>query len=73
MGEKEPQATRSRGVLDGSSIFFLRRLSGNRYSSMVLASPVIAWRKVVRCGQYPMEGFQAQSLSRRTGGRVMVE
>lgn len=46
MGEKEPQATSRRGVFSGSSIFFLRRDSGNRYSSILSTSPVIAWRTV---------------------------
>ena len=48
MGEKEPQATSSRGVFEEFSIFFLRRVSGNLYSSILLASPVIACKTVER-------------------------
>lgn len=48
MGEKEPQATRRSGVLDGSSIFFLSRESGKWYSSILSPSPVIACKTVDR-------------------------
>jgi hypothetical protein len=73
MGEKEPQATRMRGVLDGSSIFFLRRDSGKRYSSISSASPVIACRAVdlfcdSRIGFLFTGWRKGEQVVRKTGG-----
>jgi hypothetical protein len=61
MGEKEPQAMRTRGVRSLSSILRLRRLVGNSYSSMVM-SPRTSSDIVGRGG-----GFGFKGSRRKTG------
>jgi hypothetical protein len=58
MGEKEPQAMRTRGVRSLSSILRLSRLVGNSYSSMVM-SPRTSSDIVEGGGGF---GFKGRSL-----------